>query len=84
MPQRSAALPLGGPQPRALNILALVTDAYGGHGGIAKQSRDVLEAMCADPDVGRVVALPRAADHPLQPMPDKLVFDRASAGGLAS
>lgn len=84
MPQRSAASPLGGTPQRALNILALVTDAYGGHGGIAKQSRDVLEAMCADPDVARVVALPRAADHPLQPMPDKLIFDRAAAGGLTS
>ncbi|THD37770.1 MAG: glycosyltransferase family 1 protein [Sphingomonas sp.] len=82
MPQRSAVSPLGGTHSRALNILALVTDAYGGHGGIAKQSRDVLEAMCADPDVARVVALPRAADHPLQPMPDKLVFDTAAAGGM--
>ena len=63
-------------------ILALVTDAYGGHGGIARQSRDVLEAMCADPDVERVVALPRLVDDPLQPMPDKLVFDRAAAGGI--
>jgi len=79
MPQQSD----DGVPHRALNILALVTDAYGGHGGIAKQSRDVLEAMCADPGVARVVALPRAADHPLQPMPHKLLFDRAAAGGIA-
>lgn len=84
MPQLSVASPLGGTPHRALNILALVTDAYGGHGGIAKQSRDVLEAMCADPEVARVVALPRAADHPLQPMPHKLVFDTKAAGGIAS
>lgn len=67
---------------RGLNILTLVTDAYGGHGGIARQSRDVIAAMCADRDVGRVVALPRLADEPGEPLPDKLIFDRASAGGI--
>ena len=83
MPDPSDAPPPAGAPPRGLNILALATDAYGGHGGIAKQTRDVLEAMCADPQVARVVALPRAADYPLQAMPAKLVFDRRSTGGLA-
>lgn len=30
-----------------MRILALVTEAFGGHGGIAQYNRDLLEAMSA-------------------------------------
>jgi len=66
---------------KGLRILVLLTDAYGGHGGIAAYNRDVLGALCADPDVAEVVALPRLAALPLGPLPAKLTFDLAALGG---
>ena len=63
----------------------LLTDAYGGHGGIALANRDVIEAMCLDPTVERVVVLPRVAKLPLTgPLPDKLDFDLSALGGKAA
>jgi phosphatidylinositol alpha-1,6-mannosyltransferase len=60
----------------------LLTDAYGGHGGIALANRDVIEAMCLDPAIEQVVALPRIAKLPLSgPLPDKLDFDISAIGG---
>lgn len=68
------------PAPRR-RYLALVSDAYGGTGGIALYNRDAIEAMCADPLVKQVVALPRVAPNPVEPMPGKLDYD---ISGLAS
>lgn len=60
----------------------LLTDAYGGHGGIALANRDVIEAMCLDPTIDQVVALPRIAKLPLAgDLPDKLDFDVSAVGG---
>jgi phosphatidyl-myo-inositol dimannoside synthase len=69
---------------RKLNILCLVTDAYGGTGGIALYNRDVIEAMCGDDQVARVVALPRVIAAPLEPMSEKLEFDQSSLGGAVA
>lgn len=63
-------LPLGGGkavQPLAtstLRMLALVTDAYGGHGGIARYNRDFFEALATDRAVGEARILPRHAEPP--------------------
>jgi phosphatidylinositol alpha-1,6-mannosyltransferase len=46
----------------ALRVLALVTDAFGGHGGIAQYNRDFLSALAGCDDVGHVVVLPRDAE----------------------
>src|SRR5690348_12726657 len=43
-----------------LRILALVTDAFGGHGGIAQYNRDLCTALAACEGVGEVIVLPRA------------------------
>jgi phosphatidylinositol alpha-1,6-mannosyltransferase len=59
----------------------LVTDAYGGTGGIALYNRDVIQAMCDDDQVSKVVTLPRVVAAPLEPMPHKLEFDQSSLGG---
>lgn len=68
--------------PRGRRILVLLTDAYGGYGGIALANRDVIEAMCLDPTVERVVVLPRLAKLPLTgPIPDKVEFDLSALGG---
>lgn len=64
-----------------MRILYLLSDGFGGHGGIATYNRDVLMALCADPDVAEVVALPRSVPRELGPLPAKLRYDTAAAGG---
>jgi phosphatidyl-myo-inositol dimannoside synthase len=55
-----------------LRFLALVTDAFGGGGGIARYNKDFLSALAAINDVEEIVVLPRLApDHPGQ-LPAKL------------
>ncbi len=42
-----------------MNVLALVTDAFGGFGGIAQYNRDLLTALSRCDGANRVVVLPR-------------------------
>jgi glycosyltransferase involved in cell wall biosynthesis len=71
--------------PRGRRVLMLLTDAWGGHGGIALYNRDVIEAMCLDPTIDQVVALPRVATLPLaDDLPAKLEFDLSALGGFAA
>jgi asparagine synthase (glutamine-hydrolysing) len=62
-------------------VLLLLTDGYGGHGGIAQYSRDLLEAICSHPEVGEVLAIPRIMPHRPGPLPDNLVWDTSGLGG---
>lgn len=62
-------------------VVALVTDAFGGRGGIAAYNRQLLKALCRHPDVDEVVALPRCVTYELEEMPDNLRFDTSAAGG---
>lgn len=55
-----------------MHILALVTDGFGGHGGIARYNRDLLTALSACSTVSRVIALPRHAAAPPGTMPAKV------------
>ena len=57
-----------------MRILALVSDAFGGHGGIAQYNRDLLGALCAYPGVTEVVAVTRRCPLPLEPLPPKLTY----------
>jgi len=75
---RQASLKLGEP---SLRILALLTDAYGARGGISRFNRDLLTALCASPRVSSVVALPRLAAGPLEPLPYKLDYRLGALGG---
>jgi asparagine synthase (glutamine-hydrolysing) len=61
--------------------LALLTDAYGGHGGIALHNRDLLQSICDMPDCAKVVALPRVMPNPPEVMPPKLDYVMAAIGG---
>ncbi len=71
--------------PRGRRVLMLLTDAWGGHGGIALYNRDVIEAMCLDPSITQVVALPRVAKLPLVgDLPAKLDFDLTALGGFGA
>jgi glycosyltransferase involved in cell wall biosynthesis len=67
-----------------LTILHLATDAYGGYGGVALYNRDVIEAMCADPAVRKVVSVARVQSAPLQPLPDKLTYDTSGLGSVSA
>ncbi|MFZ2449511.1 MAG: glycosyltransferase family 4 protein [Methylovulum miyakonense] len=57
-----------------MKILVLVTDAFGGHGGIALYNRDLISALCVNPTISEVVAIPRVIPNPLEQLPKKLNF----------
>ena len=63
-----------------MRILLLVTDAYGGHGGIAYYNRCLCEALAAMPDVEEVVVLPRVMRFAAGPVPAKIRFIAEAAG----
>lgn len=62
-------------------IVMLLSDAYGGFGGIAKFNRDFLKALDACPSVERVHALPRLIETELVRLPECIVYDRHAAEG---
>lgn len=64
-----------------MRVLALIHDAFGGQGGIAKFNRDFLTALANDPDVEEVVALPRYIVEPYPALPPKLQYDAAASSG---
>lgn len=65
-----------------LDVLMLLTDGFGGRGGIAKFNRDFLQALDACAVVERVSALPRLIPQPIdEPIPEAIVYDRKAAGG---
>jgi phosphatidylinositol alpha-1,6-mannosyltransferase len=70
----------------ALRMLMLLTDGFGGVGGIAKFNRDFLQALDACPLVERVQALPRLIPEPINKkvIPEAVVYDRKAAGGKAA
>jgi phosphatidyl-myo-inositol dimannoside synthase len=53
----------------SLRVLALVTDAFGGHGGIAEYNRHFLSSLAACDRIGDVVVLPRASASRLETLP---------------
>jgi phosphatidylinositol alpha-1,6-mannosyltransferase len=55
-----------------LRVLALVTDAYGGGGGIAQFNRDLFGAMARSALVREVVVLPRTGGPGPGPLPEKV------------
>ncbi len=57
-----------------MRILVLVSDAFGGHGGIALYNRHFLRALCAYPHLDEVVAVPRRMPNPAEPLPSKLTY----------
>jgi phosphatidylinositol alpha-1,6-mannosyltransferase len=65
-------------------ILALVTDAYGGHGGIAAYNRDVFDALSGAPEISGIRLLPRLIEFPVDILPDEILLDRAGLGGAAT
>ena len=68
-------------QPRQFRALVLVTDAFGGYGGIAKFNRDLLSALAAMPACAEVVAIPRRLDERPGAIPVRVDFRAQAAGG---
>lgn len=67
----------------ALRMLMLLTDGFGGIGGIAKFNRDFLQALDSCNFVERVQVLPRLIVEPIKSrtIPEAVVYDRKAAGG---
>lgn len=64
--------------------LVLVTDAYGGRGGIALYIRNLIKGVCEHPGIDRVVAIPRKIFYALEPMPSNLEYKVEASGGKLS
>lgn len=72
-------------EARGLTITALITDSFGGYGGIAKFNADLLRALQCSSHVARVHVLSRLMPITgLGTVPERVVFDRAAAGGKAA
>lgn len=70
---------------KPLRIAMLLSDAYGGFGGISRFNRDFLEGLDASPLVERVHAFPRVISEEISnPIPESLVYHRGAARGLRS
>jgi phosphatidyl-myo-inositol dimannoside synthase len=69
---------------KSLRVAMLLTDGYGGFGGISKFNRDLLTAFDACPIVERVYALPRLIPEAIiERVAEAVVYDRSAARGKA-
>jgi len=66
---------------RGRSVLSLVTEAFGGHGGIALYNRDLLRAICSHPSISHVTAFPRLVSGDLEELPPKLSYMTTTLGG---
>ncbi|GAK41115.1 hypothetical protein TCA2_3606 [Paenibacillus sp. TCA20] len=57
-----------------MRVLALLSDAFGGHGGISKFNRDLLNALCSFSETTEVIALPRVMPFSRGEIPDNLTY----------
>ncbi len=64
-----------------MSILYLLTDGFGGLGGISQVNRDFLRAACSFRGGSKVVALPRHIPRDCGPLPPGLTYDGAAARG---
>jgi glycosyltransferase involved in cell wall biosynthesis len=67
---------------RRKRVLALVSDAFGSNGGIAKYNRDLLSAVSVHPKVSSVTALSRSkgSNSDFNDKPLNLYYDERGAG----
>jgi glycosyltransferase involved in cell wall biosynthesis len=68
-----------------MRVQMLLTDGFGGFGGIARFNRDFLGALNACVLVERVYALPRIISNPIEEtIPEAVVYERQAARGRVS
>ncbi len=65
-------------------VLALVTDAYGGLGGIAAYNRDVFQALSDDARIAETVVVPRVKTFEPAGMPPRVVQRNEAIGSTAA
>jgi phosphatidyl-myo-inositol dimannoside synthase len=63
-----------------MRVLCLVTDAFGGHGGMSKFNRDLLISFCLHQDITEVVAIPRLVLNEVGTLPHKLNYVTKGVG----
>ena len=68
---------LSGSPKKDLSVLALVTDAFGSHGGIAQYNQDLLSALALSSRVGDILVVPRHGASPRDGLPERVVPDTA-------
>lgn len=64
-----------------MKILALISDGFGGVGGIAKFNRDFLTAFSHSPDCEEITAVPRLMPNTPESLPPKLNYVRNGLNG---
>lgn len=64
-----------------MRVLLLVTDAFGGYGGIALYNRDLAEAIAGMPEVTEVVVVPRVQRFDAEAVPPKVRNVSDALGG---
>jgi phosphatidyl-myo-inositol dimannoside synthase len=74
----------------ALRVLALVTDAFGGHGGIAQYNQDFLGSLATCERIQEIIVLPRFCSSPngklplrvqqLSPVQDRIAYSLNAMG----
>ena len=57
---------------KGLSVLALVTDAFGSHGGIAQYNQDLLSALALSSRVGDILVVPRHGTNPRDGLPERV------------
>jgi asparagine synthase (glutamine-hydrolysing) len=75
------ALGAGTSAAAKLRIMFLLTDGFGGFGGIAKFNRDFLSALSSSDDVTEILALPRLMPETTGIVPAKVTYSTAGLGG---
>lgn len=70
--------------PAPVRLLALVTDAYGGRGGIATFNRALIGALASHEAVARVDVLPRLVVDAVGALPDRVHVEAGAAGGAGA
>ncbi|MDP9034301.1 MAG: glycosyltransferase family 4 protein, partial [Myxococcota bacterium] len=64
-----------------VKVLAIATDGFGGHGGIALYTSNLLRSTCSHPSRPRVVAVPRVMPFAPEGIPENLEWDVSGLGG---
>lgn len=67
-----------------MRVLMLLTDGFGGHGGIALYNRDVLRALSQSPLISQIDAVPRISGPVTQRMPDRVRWHARAGRGAAA
>jgi glycosyltransferase involved in cell wall biosynthesis len=76
------SMPADNPTGHPARVLFLVSDAFGGHGGISRFNCDLANALAASPALGALTILPRRVPHPVTGLPHRTVQRAAPPGKL--